>query len=79
MAFWTLSDNLLNNRISLALRDKSGFLCVDLYLPTDFEALADLAQSGAYVSILFREEIATRRCDGHFRRNPRGRRREETG
>ena len=58
VAFWTVSDNLLNNKISPALQDKSGFLCVDLHLPTDIDALADLVRSGANVSI-FCEEIAT--------------------
>jgi hypothetical protein len=58
VAFWTVSDKLLGCRISPALRHQSGFLCVDLHLPTDIDALASLAQSGAHIS-LFCEEIAT--------------------
>jgi hypothetical protein len=58
VAFWTVSDNLLHNRISPPLGNNSGFLCVDLHLPTDIDALADLVRSGAHVSI-FCEEIAT--------------------
>ena len=51
VAFWTVSDNLLHNRISPPLGNNSGFLCVDLHLPTDIDALADLVRSGAHVSI----------------------------
>ena len=58
VAFWTVSDNLLHNRISPPLGSNSGFLCVDLHLPTDIDALADLVRSGAHV-LIFCEEIAT--------------------
>jgi hypothetical protein len=58
VAYWTVSDPLLNNRISPALRHDSGFICVDLHLPTDVDALASLARSGANVS-LFCEDITT--------------------
>ena len=34
VAFWTVSDDLLRNRISPTLGHKSGFLCVDLHPPT---------------------------------------------
>jgi hypothetical protein len=58
VAYWTVSDRLLNNKISPALRHADGFLCVDLHLPTDIDELADLVRSGAHVS-LFCEDITT--------------------
>jgi hypothetical protein len=64
VAFWTVSDDLLRNRISPTLGHKSGFLCVDLHPPTDIDALAELVRSGAHVSI-FCEEIATYTDNNH--------------
>lgn len=58
VAYWTVSDRLLNNRISPALRHASGFLCVDLHLPTDIDELAALVRLGAHVH-LFCEDIVT--------------------
>jgi hypothetical protein len=58
VAYWTVPDGLLGNKVSPALKHESAFMCVDIHLPTDIDALADLARSGAHVR-LFCEEIAT--------------------
>jgi len=58
VAYWTVADGLFGNKVSPALKHDSGFMCVDIHLPTDIDALAGLVRSGAHVR-LFSEEIVT--------------------
>jgi hypothetical protein len=58
VAFWTVSDSFFSNRIAHALRDGNSFMCVDLHLPTDIDALAGLVKSGAQFWLLC-EDIPT--------------------
>ncbi len=58
VAYWTVAENLFGNTVSPTLKHDSGFMCVDIHLPTDIDALAELVKSGAHVR-LFCEEIAT--------------------
>lgn len=67
VAYWTVSDSLLNCKISPALSHDSSFMCVDVHLPTDIDTLADLVKSGAHIGV-FSEEIPTYTDSG--RREP---------
>ena len=49
VAYWTVSDHIFGPLLSRPLSNDSGFVCVDLHLPTDIDALATLAQRGAHV------------------------------
>ena len=58
IAYWTVSDRLFGPLLTKALGDPTGFLCVDLHLPTDIDALATLVRKGAQVR-WYCEDIAT--------------------
>ena len=58
VAYWTVSDRIFGPLLSRPLSDASGFVCVDLHLPTDIDALATLAQRGAHVR-WYCEDITT--------------------
>ncbi len=58
IAYWTISDRLFGPLLTKPLSDPSGFLCVDLHLPTDIEALATLVRQGARVR-WYCEDITT--------------------
>jgi hypothetical protein len=58
IAYWTVSDRLFGPLLSQALGDASGFVCVDLHLPTDIDALATVVRRGAHVR-WYCEDIAT--------------------
>ena len=60
---WTISDALLGDDLAKRLREDHGFVCVDLHLPTDVDALADLAARGAQVRI-HHESIRTHTAHG---------------
>ena len=58
IGYWTVTDALFGPHLAPALRDDSGFACVDLHPPTDVDALARLAGKGSHLYIYY-EEIPT--------------------
>jgi hypothetical protein len=67
IGYWTISDALLGDDPAKRLSGDHGLVCVDLQLPTDIDALADLAARGAQVRV-HHESIRTRTA--HGRREP---------
>jgi hypothetical protein len=64
VAYWTVNDSMFGACLPKALGHDSGFLCVDLHLPTDIDALASLVKKGAHV-YWYCEEIPTSTAYGH--------------
>jgi hypothetical protein len=64
IGYWTISDALLGPDLARSLSDVNGFVCVDLHLPTDVDALAALAAQGAQVRV-YHEDIRTSGANGH--------------
>lgn len=64
VAYWTINDNIMGCNLARALNHHSGFLSVDLHLPTDIDALAALSAKGANV-YLYCEDIPTQGASGH--------------
>src|SRR5438874_2047722 len=58
IGYWTVNDALLGPHLARALKDNSGFVCVDLHPPTEVDTLAALAKNGAHVYIYY-EDIPT--------------------
>lgn len=63
VAYWTVTDRLFGASLPKALGHSNGFLCVDLHLPTDVDALNDLVRKGAHV-YLYIEDIPTLTDEG---------------
>lgn len=63
IAYWTINGVLFDAALIQRLSPPNGFLCVDIHMPTDIDALASLVQKGADVRI-FCQDIATYRADG---------------
>jgi hypothetical protein len=63
IGYWTIADSLLGPDLVRALRDDHGFVCVDLHLPTDVDALAALTEQGAQVRV-YHEDIRTFGANG---------------
>lgn len=58
IGYWTVRDALFGPHLTRALRDDSGFVCVDLYPPTDVDALASLVSQGSHLYVYY-EDIPT--------------------
>jgi hypothetical protein len=67
IGYWTISDALLGADLARRLGGDHGFVCVDLHLPTDVDALAELKARGAEVRI-HHEGIRT--YTAHGRKEP---------
>jgi len=67
IAYWTVDESMFGTGLARALRDASGFLCVDIHAPTDIDALASLAKKGCHV-YLYCEDVAT--YSAHGRKEP---------
>jgi hypothetical protein len=63
IGYWTISGALLGDDLAARLGGDHGFVCVDLHLPTDVDALADLAGRGAQIRI-HHESIRTHTAHG---------------
>lgn len=63
IGYWTISETLLGPDLARTLSDDDGFVCVDLHLPTDIDALAALAAQGARVRV-YHEDIRTYGANG---------------
>ena len=58
IGYWTVTDALFGPHLTPALRDDSGFACIDLHPPTDVDVLAGLAGKGSHLYIYY-EDIPT--------------------
>jgi hypothetical protein len=63
IAYWTVDDSVFGHPLAPRISAPNGFLCVDLHMPTDIDALAALVRDGAHVR-LYCEDITTYRGDG---------------
>lgn len=63
IAYWTVDFALFGPPLAQRISPLNGFLCIDLHMPTDIDALAKLVRNGAHVR-LYCEDIATYRADG---------------
>lgn len=67
IGYWTISPALLGADLTRRLRGDHGFVCVDLHLPTDVDALAELTARAAQVRV-HHESIRT--YTAHGRKEP---------
>jgi hypothetical protein len=63
IAYWTVDGSVFGRPLVERISPPNGFLCADLHMPTDIDALAALVRNGAHVR-LFCEDITTYRADG---------------
>jgi hypothetical protein len=63
VAFWTVNERLFDASLAEVLKHEESFLCADVHLPTDIDALASLAATGANIRI-YAEEIPTYTASG---------------
>src|ERR1019366_442390 len=63
IAYWTVDSNLFGKALAQRFGVPSGFLCVDIHMPTDIDELSTLVREGAHVK-LYCEDITTYRADG---------------
>ena len=67
VAYWTIDGRMSGDLLVKSLRHRDAFVCVDLHIPTDVDALAALTRDGGNVRWYF-EDITT--YYGYERKEP---------